>query len=71
MGYFDFRTSPMAKKTCWFGWFKRLFVSQEKTRTEKVVPFLLPCSALSFKRNISCFFFENRNLEGGDGFLES
>lgn len=64
MGYFDFRTSPMAKKTCWF-------VSQEKTRTEKVVPFLLPCSALSFKRNISCFFFENRNLEGGDGFLES
>ncbi|XP_021602033.1 protein IQ-DOMAIN 12 isoform X3 [Manihot esculenta] len=25
----------MAKKTCWFGWFKRLFVSQEKTRTEK------------------------------------
>ncbi|EEF32302.1 hypothetical protein RCOM_0255950 [Ricinus communis] len=25
----------MAKKTCWFGWFKKLFVSEEKTNKEK------------------------------------
>ncbi|KAJ9184922.1 hypothetical protein P3X46_004607 [Hevea brasiliensis] len=25
----------MAKKTCWIGWFKRLFASEEKPRTEK------------------------------------
>lgn len=34
--YLIFVISPMAKKICLFVWFKRLFDSEGKPRTEKV-----------------------------------